>query len=225
LQLDLTPMQVAFHLRELRYGQFVHLASLTTSQFFLIKVPHCMTLGVLGITHLGRHLGIARPFSCGVTGGSDFEPCVSKTILQLSMCRRQAVVSLVSMQGAFLGHTGSNLSGVRCSSCFVPLRPVAQASILELLYVLLVMRHGGALLCCLDAKSLAHHVLTSEGFFSSIFDPLNQGGLLVQLLESLIALDLSLLVRMGLGYEHGTVTGYELLLLLHHLLSLGLTFL
>ena len=60
----------------------------------------------------------------------------------------------------------------------------------------------------------------SNFFFGTVLDPVDQGGLLLQLLDGLVALNLCILKCTGFRYEYSSVPGYELLFLLHHLLGL-----
>jgi hypothetical protein len=128
------------------------------------------------------------------------------------------------VHGALLSHTGSGLCRILCPTGVVSLSSIPLALVLQILNVLLLVRESGVLLSRFDTESLAHHMFASEGLFGTILDPMDQGCFLMELLHGLATLDLSMLVGPGLGYEHGTVMGYELLLLLHHLTGLRTAF-
>jgi hypothetical protein len=151
-------------------------------------------------------------------GTASFEHAteLDELFLQGIVMRHNVSIHVIAPPGKVVGIAGTILLQKAIVMGFVALLMIPLTACLQIVCVLLMVRHGHVLLCEFDLQPLTHNMLASECLIGTMFHQLDQGLFLLKLGNSSIALCQSCLVRTGLGYQHGAIPGYQMLLLLQH---------
>ena len=101
-------------------------------------------LGMVSILQLSRELRTVfdqRSITCaeGTTQGVELSLRSRELVTQLTVCSRHGLVSRVSIQGTFLGHTSSDLCLVLRLASGISLGSIPLTVVLQLPHVLLMM--------------------------------------------------------------------------------------